>query len=601
VEKITLTINNRQVEAEPGMTVLEAARQAGVHIPTLCYHRDLAPEGHCRVCLVEIEGQRTLQPACNFPAANGMEVSTHSHAVRDARRLVVELLLSNHPNECLTCVRSRNCELQALAKEMGIRETRFEGDRTVSEVDESSFITRDNEKCVLCRRCVRVCQGVQSVAALSAGERGWETVVGPAFGREMADVICVNCGQCINYCPTGALRERDSIQGVWTALRDPDKFVVVQTAPAVRVGLGEDMGMAHGALVTGKMVAALRELGFDRIFDTDFTADLTIMEEGNELIKRVSEGGELPIITSCCPGWIKFAEHFYPDLLDNLSTCKSPQQMFGAIAKTYYAEKAGVDPAKMVVVSIMPCTAKKFECERPEMNSSGYKDVDFVLTTRELAQMLRESSVDLSQLPEEDYDDPLGQSTGAAVIFGATGGVMEAALRTAYEVITGQTLDNVDFEAVRGLEGIKEATIPVGDLQVKVAVTHTLGKARQLLDQIRAGKSPYHFIEVMACPGGCLAGGGQPIPVNNEIRMARAKSIYQADAEMPIRKSHESPVIKVIYEEFLKEPLGHKSHELLHTHYTPRPAEAPQKLQEAEGGNGKSATGAAKPAAAKGA
>jgi NADH-quinone oxidoreductase subunit G/NADP-reducing hydrogenase subunit HndD len=390
----------------------------------------------------------------------------------------------------------------------------------------------------------------------------------------MSDVVCVNCGQCINYCPTGALRERDSLQGVWAALRDPSTFVVVQTAPATRVALGEEVGMPHGSLVTGKMVAGLRELGFDRVFDTDFTADLTITEEGNELIKRVKEGGELPLITSCCPGWIKFAEHFYPDLLDNLSTCKSPQQMFGAIAKTYYAEKAGVDPANMVVVSIMPCTAKKFECERPEMNSSGYKDVDFVLTTRELGQMLREAGIDFSQLSEEQYDDPLGTSTGAAVIFGATGGVMEAALRTAYEVITGETLGNLDFESVRGLDGVKEATVPVGALQVKVAVAHGLANARTLLDLIRQGKGDYHFIEVMACPGGCLAGGGQPIPVNNEIRSMRMAAIYRADKELPIRKSHENPTITVIYEEFLKEPLGHKSHELLHTYYTPRPAAA---------------------------
>ena len=460
MDTITLTINNRKVVAKPGMTVLEAAQQAGIYIPTLCYHKDLFPEGHCRVCLVDIKGQRSLQPACMFPVADGMEVNTHSHAVRDARRLVVELLLSNHPNECLTCVRSRNCELQALAKEMG---------------------------------------------------------------------------------------------------------------------------MPHGSLVTGKMVAGLRELGFNRVFDTDFTADLTIIEEGNELIKRINEGGELPLITSCCPGWIKFAEHFYPDLLDNLSTCKSPQQMFGAVAKTYYAEKAGVNPAKMVVVSIMPCIAKKFECERPEMNSSGYKDVDLVLTTRELGQMLREAGTDLTQLPEENYDDPLGTSTGASVIFGATGGVMEAALRTAYEVITGETLGTLDFESVRGLAGVKEATIPVGELQVKVAVAHGLSNARKVLDMIRRGEGDYHFIEVMACPGGCLAGGGQPIPVSDEIRTKRMGAIYRADRELPIRKSHENPMITVIYEEFLKEPLGHRSHELLHTHYTPRPANGMQRGQEPQG------------------
>ncbi len=575
---ITLTINGQQVTVESGATVLEAAREAGVHIPTLCYHRDLAPEGHCRVCLVEIEGQRGLQPACSFPASDGMVIKSNSARARTGRKFSVELLLSNHPNECLTCTRNQNCELQQLAQEMGIRERRFEGEQTGHPLDDSAYVIRDSEKCVNCRRCVRVCQQVQGVSVLGVTERGWDSTVGPAFGRRLAEMDCVNCGQCINYCPVGALTERPMAPAVWKDLADPDKVVVVQTAPAVRVALGEALGLDPGALVTGKMVSALRQLGFDKVFDTDFTADLTILEEGNELIQRLTTGGKLPLITSCCPGWIKFAEHNFPDLLENISTCKSPQQMFGALAKTYYAEQAGVDPAKMVVVSIMPCTAKKFECERPEMTDSGYQDVDYVLTTRELAQMMREAGLEIASLPESDYDDPLGKSTGAAIIFGATGGVMEAALRTAYEVVTGQTLPGLDFEMVRGLEGIKEATIQVGDIPLKVAVAHTLSKARKLLEAVRAGEVQYHFIEIMACPGGCIGGGGQPIPICNETRLKRIAATYQGDKEMVLRKSHENPSVAELYAKFLEKPLGKKSHHLLHTHYTRRdvapPAEA---------------------------
>lgn len=571
METVKLTINDMPVEAEKGATILAAARAANIYIPTLCYHPDLPPEGICRVCLVEVEGQRLLQPACTFPVAEGMVVRTHSRAVRESRKMVVELLLSNHPTDCLTCARNTNCELQRLAKELGIRETRFVGEKKTYPKDESSpAIIRNPDKCVLCRRCVRVCQEVQSVGALAVSNRGWDTFVGPAFEQPLADVMCVYCGQCINRCPTGALKGNDPSEQVWAALNDPDRFVVVQTAPAVRASIGEEFDMPPGSLVTGEMVTALRMLGFDRVFDTDFTADLTIIEEGHELIERVTKGGTLPMITSCSPGWIKFIETFYPDLLPHLSTCKSPQQMFGAIAKTYYAEKAGIDPAKMVVVSIMPCVAKKFEAGRPEMRDSGFQDVDYVLTTRELGRMLKEAGIDLPNLPHGQYDDPLGESTGAAVIFGATGGVMEAALRTAYEVITGQTLEKVDLTMVRGMEGVREATIPVGDLMVKVAVAHGLGNARKLLDLIREGKADYHFIEVMACPGGCLGGGGQPIPTDLDIRMRRADAIYYADANLPIRKSHENPFIKKIYEEFLEKPLGEKSHHLLHTHYTDR-------------------------------
>ena len=571
METVKLSINGQQVEAEQGSTILQAAMAAGVYIPTLCYHPDLPVEGVCRVCLVEVEGQRLLQPACAFPVGEGMVVNTHSRAVREARKLVVELMLSNHPADCLTCSRNTNCELQRLAKEFGIRETRFVGEKKQYQEDRSSpSVIRDPEKCILCRRCVRVCHEVQSVGALAVSDRGWDTYVGPAFGKPLAEVMCVYCGQCINRCPTGALKGNDPSEQVWEALNDPDKFVVVQTAPAVRASIGEEFGMPPGSLVTGEMVTGLRMLGFDRVFDTDFTADLTIIEEGHELIARVTGGGTLPMITSCSPGWIKFIETFYPDLLPHLSTCKSPQQMFGAVAKTYYAEKAGVDPAKMVVVSVMPCVAKKFEAGRPEMRSSGYQDVDFVLDTRELGRMLKEAGIDLPHLPKSEYDDPLGSSTGAAVIFGATGGVMEAALRTAYEVITGQTLEKVDLTMVRGMQGVREATIPVGQLNVKVAVAHGLANARKLLDLIRAGKADYHFIEVMACPGGCVGGGGQPIPTDLDIRSRRADALYLADANLPIRKSHENPVIKQIYAEFLVKPLGEKSHHLLHTHYTDR-------------------------------
>ncbi|MCJ7822525.1 MAG: [FeFe] hydrogenase, group A, partial [Armatimonadetes bacterium] len=471
VDTISLTINGRAITAPAGATVLEAARAAGIHIPTLCHHADLRPEGACRVCLVEVEGQRALQPACVFKAAEGLVVNTDTHVVREARRTTVQLLLSSHPDDCLACVRNQNCELQSLAQEMGVQDRRYAGERQQFEKDDSSrAIVRDPEKCVLCRRCVRVCQEVQGIGAINVLERGWKSLVGPAFGLGLSEAVCVYCGQCIDRCPTGALTEYDAADDVWRALRDPDKHVVVQTAPAVRAAIGEEFGLPAGSLVTGEMVTGLRRLGFDRVFDTDFTADLTIMEEGHELIQRLTEGGKLPLITSCSPGWIRFIEYFYPDLLDHVSTCKSPQQMFGALAKTYYAEKAGVDPAKMVVVSVMPCTAKKFEASRPEMRASGHQDVDYVLTTRELARMMRQAGIDLPGLERGEYDDPLGASTGAAVIFGATGGVMEAALRTAYEVVTGTTLESVEFDDVRGMEGIKDAKVALNGTTLSVAV-----------------------------------------------------------------------------------------------------------------------------------
>jgi iron-only hydrogenase group A len=499
-------------------------------------------------------------------------VHTASEKVQQARKFTVELLLSAHPQECLTCARNLKCELQRLAEEMGIREVRFPGAKPEPRIDESTpSIRRDSSKCILCRRCVTVCQEVQKVGALSAQERGFDTYIGPAFGDDLGEAACALCGQCINVCPVGALTEKDYTQEVWKAIHDPDKIVVAQDAPAVRAALGEEFGLPPGTLVTGKMLEALRRLGFDIVFDTNFAADLTIIEEGNELLKRVKGGGTLPMITSCSPGWIKFIEHFYPQLLAHLSTCKSPHQMLGALTKTYYAQKAGIDPTKMVTVSIMPCTAKKFECNRPEMRDSGFQDVDYVLTTRELARMIKTAGIDFVNLPDGKYDDPLGEYTGAATIFGATGGVMEAALRTAYEVATGKKLENVDFAAVRGLEGVKEAAVAIDGLgEVRVAVAHGLGNAKKLMDRLASGNANYHFIEVMACPGGCVAGGGQPMPVNNEVRRLRAQALYQEDKKLKYRKSHENPSITKIYQEFLKEPLGEKSHHLLHTKYTKR-------------------------------
>ncbi|HEX9014423.1 MAG TPA: NADH-dependent [FeFe] hydrogenase, group A6 [Chloroflexota bacterium] len=568
---VTLTIDGRRAQVEAGTTVLEAARQVGVRIPSLCYHPDLSVRAVCRICVVEVKGARTLQAACAYPASEGLEVRTNTPAIRASRKVNLELLLSNHPFECPTCVRNQSCELRALADEYNITSVRFQGERSSHTIDTSAYsLVRDPNKCVLCRRCVDVCNNLQAVGAIGPIGRGFDTVIGPAYDAKLADVACAMCGQCINRCPVGALYEKDAIDGVWRAIADPKKHVVVQTAPAVRVALGEDLGMGHGAIVTGKLAAALRRLGFDAVFDTNFTADLTIMEEGYELIDRITKGGVLPQLTSCSPGWIKFIEHFYPDLLPNLSSCKSPQQMMGAVAKTYYAEKAGVPPESIVSVSVMPCTAKKFECERPEMRDSGYKDVDYVLTTRELARMIKEAGIDFAALPEEPFDSPLGAGTGAAVIFGATGGVMEAALRTAYEVITSKELAKVEFESVRGMDGIKQAVVDVDGLAVKVAVAHGLSNAKLLMDRVRAGQEQYHFIEIMCCPGGCIGGGGQPIPTSMDIRKKRAQAIYQEDLNLPLRKSHQNPEVQQIYKDFLDHPLSEKSHHLLHTHYTPR-------------------------------
>ena len=571
MKMINLTIDNQKVAVEPGTTILEAAQKIGAKIPTLCYLKDINVVGACRICLVEVEGAKTFIPSCVAPVAEGMVVRTNTPAVIKARKLVLELILSDHPMECLTCLRNQNCELQDLAREFGITEVRFDGAKSEYPIDDSSpAITRDPRKCILCRRCISVCSNVQTVTALCAENRGFETLIAPAFNEKLANMECVQCGQCSLVCPTGAIIERDDTAKVWAAIADPKKHVVVQTAPATRVQLGEALGAEPGSIVTGQMVAGLRRLGFNKVFDTDFAADLTIMEEGNELLQRITTGGTLPMITSCSPGWIKFCEHFYPDLLDHLSTCKSPQQMFGPLVKTYYAQKEGIDPADIYCVSIMPCTAKKYECQRPEMNSSGYQDVDASLTTRELGRMFRQAGLDVTNLPDEKYDEPLGISTGAGEIFGASGGVMEAALRTVYEVVTGETLENIDFEVCRGITGVKETTIQVGDLSVKVAITNGLGNARKVLDKVRSGEADYHFIEVMACPGGCIGGGGSPIPTNTEVRMKRIEATYTEDERMTLRKSHENPAIIALYDEFLGKPLGHKSHELLHTKYTPR-------------------------------
>ncbi len=569
---VNITINNIKMDVPEGSTILEAARTAGIEIPTLCYHPDQEIKANCRVCIVEVEGARLLQTACSTPVSQGMVIRTNSKKVIDSRRTIVELLLADHDDDCTACPRNLNCELQKIAGDLGIRSNRFENILERKPLDKSSAaLVRDPNKCIKCGRCIEMCKKVQSVNILEYMGRSNEMEVLPTYGKFLSDAACVACGQCSAVCPVAAIYEKEDIDKVWDAINDPEKHVIVQTAPAVRVSIGEEFGMAPGSVVTGKLVAALRRLGFDRVFDTDFTADLTIIEEGNELLQRVKNGGTLPMITSCSPGWINYIEQYYPELLDHLSTCKSPQQMFGALAKTYYAQKTGIDTADIFVVSIMPCTAKKFEAERPEMSADKeHPDIDVVLTTRELGKMLKQAGIKFNSLPEEDYDDPFGITTGAGVIFGATGGVMEAALRTVYEVVTGKTLEKLDFNPVRGMQGIKEAEVDLDGTKVKVAVAHTLSNAQKILELIKSGKADYTFIEIMCCPGGCIGGGGQPYGSTGERKLKRIDAIYQADKDLPIRKSHESPAVKAIYEEFLKEPLGHKSHELLHTHYVNR-------------------------------
>ena len=571
---VNVKINGVSYAVPEGSTILEAARYAGIDIPTLCYLKDINEIGACRMCVVEVKGARSLVAACVYPVNEGMEITTNSKKVLDSRRLTLELILSNHERKCLSCDRSGTCELQKLCKDLGVEdETRFEGSTVECEVDDSApHLIRNNAKCVLCRRCVGACNN-QFVSVIGANARGFDTTIGCAFEAKLDDVACVSCGQCIVACPTGALQERDDTAKVVEALSDPNKHVVVQVAPAIRATLGECFGDAPGTLVTGKLAAALRRMGFDAVFDTDFGADLTIMEEGTEFINRVQNGGVLPMITSCSPGWIKFVEHYYPDFIPNLSTCKSPQQMQGVVTKTWYAQRNNIDPSTIYNVSIMPCTAKKFECGREELADSGFQDVDVVLTTRELAKLIERMGINWQLLPDEDFDPVLGESSGAAPIFGVTGGVMEAALRTVAEVLEKKELPDVNFTAVRGLEGIKEATITVAGIDVKVAVTSGLQNVAQLLDDIRAGKREYHFIEVMCCPGGCINGGGQPhqpasVRNNVDLRALRGDALYREDAGKPVRKSHENPAIKLIYSEFLGEPNGHKAHELLHTTYT---------------------------------
>jgi NADP-reducing hydrogenase subunit HndD len=584
-----VVINNVPITVPEGTTILAAARQAGISIPTLCYLEGLDAIGACRICVVEVEGAKALVASCSVPAAESMKIHTNSRRVREARRTVMELLLSEHDGDCQTCERNEDCELQKIASDLGIRSIKYAGEKTASMVDASTpGIVRNNGKCIKCRRCVAVCNKVQAVGALFPQARGFKTVIGPAFGGNLDSVTCVQCGQCAAVCPVGAIVEQSHIQRVWDALEDPNKTVVVQTAPAVRAALGECFGYEPGTLVTGKMVSALRRLGFKTVFDTNFTADLTIIEEGTELLMRLKkalkdkEPVALPQFTSCSPGWIKYVEHFYPELLPNLSTCKSPQQMFGALAKTYWAQKIGKKPEEIFVVSVMPCTAKKFEAQRPEMNDSGVTDVDAVLTTRELGRMIKQAGIDFAGLPDDNFDRVMGVSSGAGDIFANTGGVMEAALRTAWEIITGKPLpfDKLHVEPIAGLEGIKEASITITgtvpewsfleNVTLNVAVSHGLGNAQRVIERITSGKAGYHFVEIMTCPGGCIGGGGQPRLTNDGKRRQRIKAIYKEDEGKKLRKSHDNPKIKQVYGEFLNIPLGEKSHHLLHTTYTVR-------------------------------
>lgn len=576
MENVKLTIDGIEIEVPSDYTVLEAAELAKIDIPTLCYLKNINQIGACRMCIVEIEGMRGFVTSCTQPVANGMIVKTNTPQLIEARKVTMELLLSNHTNSCTTCVRNTTCELQALAKKLNVTEIEYEGEKIDMMLDEiSPSIVRDPNKCILCGRCVAMCKQVQKVGAIEKMNRGFNTVISGTFNKSLANVNCVNCGQCINVCPTGALSEKDNTKEVWKALQDKDKYVVVQTAPAVRAALGEEFGLPIGTLVTGKMVSALKKLGFDKVFDTDTAADLTIMEEATELIERINNKGVLPMITSCSPGWIKYIEHHFPDQLDHLSTCKSPHQMFGAIIKSYYANKMNIDPKNIVVVSVMPCVAKKFEAKRSELSVDGLVDVDVVLTTREIARMIKQANIDFVSLPEEQFDDPMGEATGAAVIFGITGGVMEAALRTAQDLLTGTSVDKIDFTEVRGKEGIKEATVSINGLDINVAVAHGLANAEKVMKEINDGISKYHFIEIMACPGGCIMGGGQPIHTAKEIGSIdimglRAKALYDADSASKIRKSHDNPAIKKMYEEYLEKPGSHVAHKLLHTTYTKR-------------------------------
>lgn len=577
METVNIKINGVDIAAPKGSTILEAARLAHIEIPTLCFLKEINEIGACRICVVEVKGARSLVTSCVYPITEGMEVWTNTPKVIDSRKKTLQLILSDHDKRCLSCVRSGNCELQKLCKELGVDdEELYAGEVNKYEIDYSAeHMYRDNNKCILCRRCSAVCEKVQVVGVIGANERGFKTSLASAFDMGLAETSCISCGQCIAVCPTGALSEKDHISEVFAAIADPSKHVVVQTAPSVRAGLGEEFGLPIGTDVEGKMVAALRRLGFDRVFDTDLAADLTIMEESNELLERVQNGGKLPLITSCSPGWIKFCEFYFPDMLDNLSSCKSPQQMFGATIKTYYAEKMGIDPKDIYVVSVMPCTAKKFEVGREDQDAAGVADVDVVLTVRELGRMIKRASINFTALPDENFDDPLGISTGAAVIFGTSGGVMEAALRTAVETLTGEELARLEFTDVRGLDGIKEAVYNVAGMDVKVAVTSGMSNAKKLLQKVRAGEADYHFIEIMGCPGGCINGGGMPqvsAETRNfeDYRTMRAKVLYDLDDANVIRKSHENPAIKELYDAYFGKPGSHKAHHILHTTYVKR-------------------------------
>ena len=575
-QNVNLKIDDKEVCVPEGTTILEAAKTVGIDIPTLCFLKDINEIGDCRMCIVAVEGRRGFATSCIQKVEEGMIVRTHSPEVIEARKVVLDLILSNHQRDCLVCTRNGNCELQNLAVKFNVTDVKFEGEKNKHIIDNiSPSIVRDFNKCILCRRCVSVCKNVQKIGAIDCINRGFSSCISTVGDNSLNDVNCTFCGQCIEACPVGALKEKDSTVEAWRKIKDSDTYTIVQTAPAVRVALGEEFGLPIGTNVKGKMVSALKRLGFDKVFDTNTGADFTIMEEGTEFIKRLQENDSLPMITSCSPGWVRYIEANYPENLKHLSSCKSPHEMFGALLKTYYAEKMGIDPSKIYVVSVMPCIAKKFERQRTELQNNGMYDVDCVITTRELARMIKQANIEFVELEDEEFDSPMGEATGAAAIFGVTGGVMEAALRSVADILTGQELENINFEEVRGEEGIKRATVKIGDRDIKVVVAHGLGNAQKIMEEIKSGKADYQFVEIMACPGGCIMGGGQPIKSSKiratiDVRKKRADAMYDIDEKSVIRKSHQNPVIKKIYEEYLGEPGGHKAHELLHTHYQQR-------------------------------